>query len=158
MGGSSSPVTKIVKKAKKAVTSAEGATEAAISFAAGPVAQAGLLFDTVTGKKTGMVTRPFATAGKEAGEKFVDQPKAFKKAQKEAEAQAEAVRQRILKEEKVQRKQSAAEEKAAETLTRARAAQTRRRKGTGRGSTILSKSLGGVGGEENQGRRSLLGL
>lgn len=63
-----------------------------------------------------------------------------------------------LKQVKDRKAQEKAQRKASEDLTAGRAKQARRRKGAGRKGTILTDSLGGVGGEDNQGRKTLLGL
>ena len=148
-------VKKAIKKAKETV---EGATEAALTFTTGgALGQGSYAFDKLTGKKTGAAFNTFATAGKEAAEKLIDQPKAAKEAFKRAAAEAKSMQEAQLKKLEKRRAQEGAESAASDELLRRRARQRRRSGGTGRDSTILTQDLGSVGGSSG-GRKNLLGL
>jgi hypothetical protein len=153
MGSAAKKVGNTLKKITKSA-------EEAVSFAINPTGYiTGTIGEAITGKKA--VKTAFNPGGEitgEAGEYLVDKPKAARAAEKEAANQAEALRQKTKRDIETKRRQESAEATAADRLNRARAAQTRRRGGRGRSSTILTNSLGGTGGEMNQGRKSLLGL
>ena len=109
------------------------------------------------GGKGDFVFDPVGTAAAEAGEAFVDKPKAAKEEAKRIAGATAAAQRKMMSDIESKKKQEGAESEASEALLKARARQRRRARTTGRESTILSQSLGGVGGDSG-GRKGLLGL
>ena len=149
MGGAAKKVVESVKEIPK---SAEKAIEYGINPTGALMSDA---FTGITGKNAELLFNPLGSAAGEVGETFVDKPKAIKEAEKQAAAQAEDLRNKTKAELEGRQAQEKAESEASKRLSRARRAQTSRRGGTGRSSTILTNKLGG---SASQGRKTLLGL
>lgn len=148
MGGAAKAVKKAVKKIK---------VEDAIKVAFNPVSAATSFGSKKVGVKADALIDPTTTLAANAGEKFIDQPKAAKAEGKRIAAQAAEQQRQTLAELEGRKNQEDAESNAAKTLERARARQRRRNQNKQR-STVLTDNLGGVGGSDNQGRKDLLGL
>lgn len=158
-GGGGNPIKKALKPVKKAVKS----TTAEVERQFDPSNSGGFIGDIhdATGinlRKTPIAPgqAQFAIAG-QLKRQFVDKPREAKKAEEAAIRQAKSEQEAQLREIAAQERQSKAESEASEELLRRRQKQARRRKSSGRQSTILTDSLGGVGGEENQNKKTLLG-
>jgi len=100
---------------------------------------------------------PVSAATAQAGEDWVDKPKAAKEEAKRIAGATAAAQRKMMSDIESRQRQEGAESEASEALLKARARQRRRSRTTGRESTILSQSLGGVGGDSG-GRKGLLGL
>lgn len=161
-GGGGGPLKKVIKKAEtvgKVIFNPYGTAASMIAAKAGAsgTAQNAISFagSSATGGNSGGYLSG-ETAGF-AGKTFVDKPKELKaEAKRLGDATAEAQRKTLA--ELTQRdNQEKAEKDASSALEQAKARQ-RRKADKGRKSTILTDSLGGAGGEENQGKKNLLGL
>lgn len=149
MGGAAKKVVETVKDLPKSA-------EKAIEYGVNPIgAGLGDAFTLATGKNADLLFNPLGSSAGEVGETFVDKPKAIKEAEEQAARQAEDLRNRTKAELEGRQAQEKAESEASKRLSRARRAQTSRRGGTGRSSTILTNKLGG---SASQGRKTLLGL
>lgn len=158
MGGGGGPVSAIKKEVKKATKEVAPALKFLGSAATGPVGMASYLSDTAFGTKTGKFAAPGGEAAGGAGKTFVDKPAALKKEAARLADAAAKENESQLKRIKKQQDQSAAEAAASEDLAAGRARQMARKRKAGRDSTLVTDKLGDAGGENNQGRKTLLGL
>ena len=154
MGGGN-PIKRVVSKVKKAVSKVR-----AEDVFSGGMTKFGREVQKATGAKgAGLIFGGLGSkAMGELGEKFIDKPKAAKAEAKRIEGDMRVAQQKQMADLKRREGQEKAEAGATERLERSKARQRRRRGAKGRGGTILTGKLGAVGGEENQGRKSLLGL
>lgn len=160
-GGWSNPVKKVVKnvvsEAKEFKKTAGNKVKYAVGAAINPVGTATSFGSKALGVKTDAVFNPIGTVAGEATEMVYDKPMAEKKAAAERAKADEEAQGRFIAGMESRAKQEKAEKTAAEDLEKAKARQ-RKKADKGRRSTILTDSLGGVGGEEGQAKKSLLGL
>lgn len=150
MGGSA------VQKTKKKIKNikVENAAKAIIN----PINAASALgFKKSTGVKADAIIAPLSTQGGNLGESQYDKPLAEAKQFADDAAGAAVQQAKNLKDIKARAGQEDAESKAAENLNKGKARQRRKSRKSGRSSTILTKSLGGVG-SDSQPRKNLLGL
>jgi hypothetical protein len=156
MGGGGNPIESALEDIKNVTKSAESAVKVA-SAIYNPAAAAAKGVTQAFGGKGDFVFDPIGTTAAEAGEAFVDKPKAAKEEAKRIAGATAAAQRKMMSDIESRKKQEGAESEASEALLKARARQRRRSRTTGRESTILSQSLGGVGGDSG-GRKGLLGL
>lgn len=149
MGGGGGPIAKVKEKVKKVENVAKVAFNPMGALAATASKRAGVKADAVF--------NPIGTVAGNAGEKLYDKPQEAKAEAKRFAAEEQAAQGKALAELEGREKQEKAEKSAAEALETAKARQ-RKKADKGRRSTILTDSLGGAGGEENQNKKSLLGL
>lgn len=122
--------------------------------------------DKTVGKALGVIDDTISTTKKGVefvGEGTRDLSRRFsgkeRRMKERAETDKQMAQEKAFNERrKIREKQEGAEKKAQKDLARGRARQQRRKKSQGRASTILTDNVGSVGGEDNQGRRNLLGL
>jgi hypothetical protein len=156
MGGGGNPIESAIEDIKNVTKSAESAVKVA-SAIYNPTAALAKGVTKAFGGKGDFVFDPLGTTTAEAGEAFVDKPKAAKEEAKRIAGATAAAQRKMMSDIESRQRQEGAESEASEALLKARARQRRRSRTTGRESTILSQSLGGVGGDSG-GRKGLLGL
>ena len=156
MSGDGNPFKSAIEDIKNVTESAESAVKVA-SAIFNPAAAAAKGVTKAFGGKGDFIFDPIGTLAAEAGESFVDKPKAAKEEAKRIAGETAAAQRKMMSDIESRQRQEGAESEASEALLKARARQRRRSRTTGRESTILSQSLGGVGGDSG-GRKNLLGL
>jgi len=157
MSGDGNPFKSAIEDIKNVTESAESAVKVAKFFynPYGTIAEGTV--QATTGKKSAAIFDPVSAATAQAGEDWVDKPKAAKEEAKRIAGATAAAQRKMMSDIESRQRQEGAESEASEALLKARARQRRRSRTTGRESTILSQSLGGVGGDSG-GRKNLLGL
>jgi len=156
MSGGGNPFESAIEDIKNVTKSAESAVKVA-SAIFNPTAAAAKGVTKAFGGKGDFVFDPVGTTAAETGEALVDKPKAAKEEAKRIAGETAAAQRKMMSDIESRQRQEGAESEASEALLKARARQRRRSRTTGRESTILSQSLGGVGGDSG-GRKNLLGL
>lgn len=139
-----------IKKIKKLVD--QTPVEKVAKFGINPF---GAALSQLTGEKVFASSKGGGLIAGEAGEKFVDKPKEFRRRQRELADDAKRTQQEQLKKLRQQKVEEEAQKKAGAEAAGRRRSQARKQAGTGRGSTILTEKLGGTAGGAQ--RKTLIG-